>query len=202
MLKFYNRRICSLFNKMCVLAVWFAETKTRKKMKKRFSIYAVVLFVLSVTFSCNNTREVRDLQSTVDSLSAQLDRCNRAQMLEEENKKLVADMYQAIFGDKNIAAADQYISENYIQHNPSVADGREALKTALTMWFKNAPKEKVDIQRIGADNDLVFLHTRSKMGNATVSIIDIFRIENGKVAEHWDVIQEVPAKAANDHPMF
>lgn len=72
----------------------------------------------------------------------------------------------------------------------------------LEVWFKDAPKEKVDLQRIAADGDLVYLHVRSKMGNKTVAVVDIFRIENGKIAEHWDVIQEVPEKSANPHPMF
>ena len=120
----------------------------------------------------------------------------------EANKKLVADMYQEVFGDKNIDALDKYLLPNYIQHNPSAADGRQALKDLLKVWFKDAPKTKIDIQHIGADGDFVYLHTRSKMGDKVYSIIDIFRIENGKIAEHWDVHEAVPEKSANDHPMF
>jgi predicted SnoaL-like aldol condensation-catalyzing enzyme len=81
-------------------------------------------------------------------------------------------------------------------------DGKDALKQGFAQWFKDAPKEEIDIQHIGADGDLVYIHTRAKMGGKTASIIDIFRIENGKIAEHWDVIQEVPEKSANPHPMF
>ena len=58
------------------------------------------------------------------------------------------------------------------------------------------------IQHLNAEGDFVYIHTKSKMGPKTVSIIDVFRIENGKIAEHWDVIQEVPEKSANPHPMF
>lgn len=168
----------------------------------KYVIIAFIAGAFAIVLSCGSGSTDRNMQTRMDSLSARLDSCLAQQQNEELNKKLVADMYQAIFGDKNIAAADQYIAENYIQHNPMVADGREALKSALTQWFKNAPKEKVDIQRMGADGDLVFIHTRSVRGGKTNSIIDIFRVENGKIAEHWDVIQEVPANAANDHPMF
>jgi predicted SnoaL-like aldol condensation-catalyzing enzyme len=70
------------------------------------------------------------------------------------------------------------------------------------VWYKDAPKEKIDIQHIGADGNFVYIHTKSKQGNKTISVMDIFRIDGSKIVEHWDVLQEVPAKAANDHPMF
>jgi predicted SnoaL-like aldol condensation-catalyzing enzyme len=120
----------------------------------------------------------------------------------EANKKMVTDMYQQLFGDKNIDAINKYIAKGYIQHNPMVADGRQALIDAAKKWFQGAPKEKIDIQHIAAEKDLVFIHTKGHMGTKTVSIIDIFRIKDGKIAEHWDVMQEVPEKAANSHPMF
>lgn len=120
----------------------------------------------------------------------------------EANKKLVADFYQEVFGDKNIAAIDKYIGEIYIQHNPNLADGKEALKQGLTQWFAGVAKEKIDIQRINAEGNFVYIHTKAKVGTAIFSVIDIFRIENGKIVEHWDVMQKVPEKSANPHPMF
>jgi predicted SnoaL-like aldol condensation-catalyzing enzyme len=120
----------------------------------------------------------------------------------EANKNMVVYFYQELFGNKNIDIVDEYIAEDYIQHNPLVADGRQALKDALSVWFKDAQKENVDFQRVIAEDDLVVVHTRSVFGGKTVSVIDIFRIENGIIAEHWDVIQEVPDSAANPHPMF
>jgi predicted SnoaL-like aldol condensation-catalyzing enzyme len=128
--------------------------------------------------------------------------CEKTARELEANKKLVADMYQELFGDKNIDAIQKYIADDYIQHNPFVADGKQALIDAAKNWFVNASKEKIDIQHIAADKDLVFIHLKSHMGAKTVSVIDIFRIKNGKIAEHWDVMQEVPEKAANKHPMF
>jgi predicted SnoaL-like aldol condensation-catalyzing enzyme len=120
----------------------------------------------------------------------------------ETNKKLVADFYQELFGDKNMDAIDKYIGDVYIQHNPGVTDGKEALKNAVRVWFKGAPKEKIDIEHLAADGNFVYIHTKSKRGNAIYSVIDIFRIENGKIVEHWDVQQEVPKQSVNPHPMF
>lgn len=121
---------------------------------------------------------------------------------QESNKKMVLEFYQELFGDKNPDAINKYIGDKYIQHNPGLPDGKEALLQAVKIWFKDAPKEKVDFRHVAADGDLVFLHVRSSLGPKIRAIVDIFRIENGKIVEHWDVIQEVPEKSANDHPLF
>lgn len=128
--------------------------------------------------------------------------CEKILQTQNNNKKLVAEFYQKLFGDKNLDAIDEYIVDDYIQHNPMAADGKQALKDVLKKWFVNAPKEKIDIQHLGADGDFVYIHLRSKMGTKTVSVIDIFRLKDNKIVEHWDVIQEVPEKSANNHPMF
>jgi predicted SnoaL-like aldol condensation-catalyzing enzyme len=174
-------------------------------MQKNISLTLAVILGTLTAISCSNAQERNsnaNLKVMNDSIVEQLENFRAIEQKEDLNKLLVTNMYQELFGDKSVDAADKYIVENYIQHNPNVDDGRAALKVALNTWFKNALKEKIDIQHIAADGDMVFIHTRSKMGGKTFSIIDIFRIEGDKVAEHWDVMQEVPAKAANDHPMF
>lgn len=173
--------------------------KTKKVVGTVFSIAAI-----SVCFiACNNHNDhMNNLHVVIDSLSNQVNILSEKQKQTEANKKMVAEFYQELFGDKNINAIDKYIADNYIQHNPILPDGKDALKKGAAIWFKGAPKEKIDIQHLNADENLVYIHTRTKMGNKTVSVIDIFRIENGKIAEHWDVIQEVPEKSANPHPMF
>jgi len=118
---------------------------------------------------------------------------------EERNKRIVLRFYQELFGDKDLTAIDRYISAaEYIQHNPTVADGSVAFKTAATTWFQGASKVKVDIRRVAADGDLVWVHVKD--GNQ--AIVDIFRLSCGKIVEHWDVIQNIPSSAANTHPMF
>lgn len=132
----------------------------------------------------------------------EMSNCEKERLTLEHNKKMVAEFYQKLFGDKDINSINEYIGDVYIQHNPYVADGKQALIKACKQWFKGEPKEKIDIQHIAADGNLVFIHTKSHEGSKTLSVIDIFRIENGKIVEHWDVAQAVPEKAANSHPMF
>ena len=123
----------------------------------------------------------------------------------EANKVVVKTFYQELFGDKNLEAIDKYIDNTtYIQHNPSVADGAEALRKGASMWFPpGSPKTTIDIKHIGADGDLVFLHVRAVHGERVDSVIDIFRLRNGKIIEHWDTIQEAKTEGAkNDHPFF
>lgn len=123
---------------------------------------------------------------------------------ESANKKMVLTFYQRFFGDKDITAADEYIAPSYIQHNPFAATGRDALKKFFTPFFANPaiPKTKIDVRHVAADGDLVWLHIRSKTTGSERAVVDIFRIENGKIAEHWDVVQPVPATSANDNTMF
>lgn len=122
---------------------------------------------------------------------------------EADNKKLVLTFYQKLFGDKDVSVIDQYVAEKYIQHNPQIPDGRSALKKAFSQWFKGAPKEKVNIPQSAAEGDLVFLHVKTKSPDGKLrAIVEIFRIENNRIAEHWDVIQDAPENAANRHPLF
>jgi predicted SnoaL-like aldol condensation-catalyzing enzyme len=67
----------------------------------------------------------------------------------------------------------------------------------------NGPKTKIDFRHVAADGDLVFLHIKAKnFDGKDMALVDIFRLKNGKIVEHWDVMQDVPATAANAHPMF
>jgi predicted SnoaL-like aldol condensation-catalyzing enzyme len=126
------------------------------------------------------------------------------QTQEEKNKQLVLTFYQRFFGDKDITAADQYLAPSYIQHNPLAATGRDAVKKFFTPFFANPaiPKTKIDVRRVAADGDLVWLHIRSKTTGAERAVVDIFRIKDGKIVEHWDVIQAVPEKSLNENTMF
>jgi len=116
------------------------------------------------------------------------------------NKELVKKFYQEFFGDLNIQSIHNYIGDVYIQHNPYLADGKQALIDGATIWFEGATPYQIDFQKIIAEDDLVFLHIKSADGKT--STMDVFRIENNLIVEHWDVHQSIPANPANDHPMF
>lgn len=122
----------------------------------------------------------------------------------EANKKAVQEFYDIIINKKDFESARKYIGDRYKQHNPLVADGPEGLRTFIEFLKTNFPDARSEIKRIFADGDYVILHVHSirppnMRGRA---IIEIFRLENGKIDEHWDVIQEIPEESANLNGMF
>jgi predicted SnoaL-like aldol condensation-catalyzing enzyme len=152
---------------------------------KKIHLKATVLVVLFITTMSVCAQSKRDIKQ------------------EAANKKLVMEFYQSLFGDKDFTAIDKYLSKDYIQHNPSVADGSEPLKEGVKIWFKDAPKSKVDFQHTASEGDLVYLHIKSVGADGKITaIMDIFRVKNQKIVEHWDVIQSAPEVSANKHPMF
>lgn len=123
----------------------------------------------------------------------------------QKNKELVRAFYEQTFVQhKAKEAAEAYLAPTYIQHNPTVATGRQAFIDLFVPLFQKNTEARSEIKRIVAEGDLVFLHVHSKANKADRgrAVVDIFRVENGKIAEHWDVIQAVPEKAANENSMF
>ncbi len=122
----------------------------------------------------------------------------------EENKKIVATFYDAALNKKDFAEASKYLGSRYTQHNPVAADGPEGLKGFIAFLKDKFPNNKSEIKRIFADGDYVIVHVHAvrEPGTRGNAIIDIFKLENGKVVEHWDVIQPIPEKAANSNGMF
>lgn len=124
----------------------------------------------------------------------------------EKNKRIVTEFYDLAFNKhKPTLAAKTYIGDKYIQHNPFVPNGAEAFYTYFEGYFKKNPESKAIFKRVVADGDLVFLHLHSKENakDPGRAIVDIFRIENGKIVEHWDVIQNVPTEnLGNTNTMF
>lgn len=123
---------------------------------------------------------------------------------EEANRKLVVSFYDRVFNDHDLSVAEEVVAEDYIQHNPFVPDGRAPFVDYFKGYFAENPDAKARIVRSAADGDLIWLHIESTNGDKSppVAIVDIFRVEDGKIAEHWDVIQEVPANPANKNTMF
>ena len=122
----------------------------------------------------------------------------------EINKKSVVEFYDKAINQKDFEAAATYLGPRYTQHNPGVADGPEGLKAFLGFLREKFPGARSEIRRVFADGDYVILHVHAvrEPGTRGAAIVDIFKLENGKIVEHWDVRQEIPEKAANANGMF
>lgn len=97
-----------------------------------------------------------------------------------------------------------YVGPTYRQHNPTAADGKEAAIKALSGFVATMPGMHYDFKRVLVDGDLVAVHAHVTMGPSDrgMAVVDIFRFDNGKIVEHWDVAQPVPEKSANENTMF
>ena len=165
-------------------------------MKKRL-ILATALFSLGLV-ACQQHNPANSSVSTTPSHHS-------ASALTEQNKKIVVDFYEGVFSKHQVQPySDRYIGTQYIQHNPYVADGKVPFVNYFTQYFKEHPNAKNTIKRVIAEGDLVVLHVHSTQNaqDRGEAVVDIFRVEQGKIVEHWDVIQSIPAESANRNTMF
>jgi predicted SnoaL-like aldol condensation-catalyzing enzyme len=122
----------------------------------------------------------------------------------EENKKSAIAFYKMAYLGEPQKAIDLYIGEEYIQHNPEVADGSKGFVDYFVRMQKEYPEKTIEFVRCIAEGGLVALHTHQVWpGNDEYVTMDFFRFDdNGKICEHWDAIQQIPEKSANPNTMY
>lgn len=118
-------------------------------------------------------------------------------------RAVITEFARLFYGERDVRRAfETFVAPDYIQHNPGLPDGRDAAVAALAPKFAD-PDFHTDIQRVLADGDYGVIHLHGyRGGERGGAVVDLYRVADGKIAEHWDVIQPIPETAQNDHPLL
>jgi predicted SnoaL-like aldol condensation-catalyzing enzyme len=140
------------------------------------------------------------LRSTAFALAIGLSAMSTPVLAQDSNKELVVKAITELFIERDLTAIDRYWTEEYLQRNPLFPSGREVIRQA----FSNLPPDfRYEIGMVIAEGDLVAIHGRySGLGPEALIVVDIFRVEDGRIAEHWDVGQPEVLDTASGLPMF
>jgi Uncharacterized protein conserved in bacteria len=121
------------------------------------------------------------------------------------NKEVILNLYENVFNRHDFSRIREYMHEDYVQHNPKVPSGLKGFVSCFRDGhFVKFPDFKVYIKHIIEDGNMVAVHTHavSAPGDIGSAVVDIYRLEDGKVAEHWDVIQMIPKDSVHNNGMF
>ncbi|MGK5553499.1 nuclear transport factor 2 family protein [Actinomadura kijaniata] len=121
----------------------------------------------------------------------------------EGNKQTVLAFYETAFNRKDVEAVAAFIGDPYVQHNPQIADGLAGLQARLRQLADAFPDLRVQVKRMLAEGDHVAAHVHAVRvpGQRGVAIMDMFRLKDGKLVEHWDVMQDIPEQSQNSNGM-
>lgn len=124
----------------------------------------------------------------------------------DANKAVVADFIATVFNGTHQVdeGAARCLGPTYRQHNPGVADGKAAFIASFKTFFAAHPGSTFEVKRMFGEVDFVTVHAHWKLDAADVgsAVMDIFRLENQRIVEHWDVVQPIPAQMAHANTMF
>lgn len=123
---------------------------------------------------------------------------------DDDNRAIITEFAHLFYVNRDVSLAfRKYVVPDYIQHNPGIADGRDAAIAALQPMFSE-PDREFRVLRIIVDGDIAVIHVHAipEPDGRGASVFDMYRIVDGKIVEHWDAIQPVPENSANPHPMF
>lgn len=124
--------------------------------------------------------------------------------LTERNRRVITAFAEQFYGRKDLRGAfESYVTPDYVQHNPGIPDGREAAIERLSAMFAN-PETSFTVKRILVDGELACIHLHARPGRWEHggAVCDLYRLQGGRIVEHWDVMQPVPEQAMNANTMF
>lgn len=122
----------------------------------------------------------------------------------EANKSVVLDFYEQVVNQRDFVAASRYLGDSYIQHRTDAADGPSGLEEFIERMRGKFPDSHCEVKRVIAEGDYVVLHVHvvREPGAVGSKHVDIFRVRDGKVVEHWDIDQAIEATAVNTNGPF
>lgn len=121
-----------------------------------------------------------------------------------DKKQFLREFYEEVFNTHNVKAAEKYLAEDYIQHNPDVQPGRDGFIRTFEEKFRTVPSFRVEIKRILVDGDMavVHIHGMGVPGKMESAVADFYRFENDLLAEHWDVVMPIPEHLIGNNNLF